>query len=102
MCFNRYLKPWLNNQLGIPATGFRARLTKDIHFTPDLTYLAQVKITVDQGEILAHPVEGRGSGDLANLVDADGFIELPQGRNQFLAGEQYPVFPYRKLGSSAW
>jgi molybdopterin molybdotransferase len=102
MCFNRYLKPWLNNQLGIPATSFRARLTKDIHFTPDLTYLAQVKITVDQGEILAHPVEGRGSGDLANLVDADGFIELPQGRNQFLAGEQYPVFPYRKLGSSAW
>jgi len=97
MCFNRYLKPWLNKQMGIPATDFQAMLAEDVNFAPDLTYLAQVKISMDLGVALAHPVEGHGSGDLANLVDADGFMELPQGKDQFLAGSLYTVYPYRNL-----
>jgi molybdopterin molybdotransferase len=47
------------------------------------------------GKILATPLEGHGSGDLANLNDADGFLELPKEKSQFLAGEAYPLYRYR-------
>jgi molybdopterin molybdotransferase len=41
------------------------------------------------------PVKGNGSGDLANLVDADAFIVLPREKDHFLKGEVYPILPYR-------
>ena len=97
MCFNRYLKPWLNKQFGIANTAVHAYLSHRINFTPDLTYFAQVKLQQENGKLVAHPVEGHGSGDLANLVDADGFMELPRGNNSFEAGELHPVYPYRDL-----
>lgn len=97
MCFNRYLKPWLNGIFGLPNHPIMAALNAEIRFEPDLTYFAQVKIKTENGKIHAQPVEGHGSGDLANLVDADGFIELPRGKNRFLEGEWYPIFPYRDL-----
>jgi len=46
---------------------------------------------------LAFPISGKGSGDLANLVDADGFIELPDDRTNFNKGEVFPFIPYRTL-----
>ena len=44
---------------------------------------------------MAFPVEGHGSGDLANLVEADGFLELPRGKNDFKSGEAYPLITFR-------
>jgi len=99
MCFNRYLIPWLNKIMGIQHAPLMAQLTRDIHFEPDLTYFAQVMVRLDHGTIQAVPSEGHGSGDLANLVDADGFLELPQGKNMFMAGELYSLYPYRNLRS---
>jgi len=95
MCFNRYLKPWMHRLYGLDTPVLNAKLTDDIHFNPDLTYFAQVKIDFRDGTIYAKPVEGHGSGDLANLVDADGFMELPSARNHFVKDEVYPVYPYR-------
>lgn len=97
MCTQRYFFPWLRNSLGLdPLKVPTARLQKSVTFTPDLTYLCQVAVSYDQeGRVLATPVEGHGSGDLANLVDADAFMELPQGRNVFEEGECHPVFFYR-------
>jgi len=46
---------------------------------------------------MAQPVEGKGSGDLANLVDADAFLELPRGRDHFAAGEVFPLIYYRDV-----
>ncbi len=97
MCFSRYLKPWLDKLFKLPKPLLMAQLTKDLHFEPDLTYFAQVKVKLDQGHILAEPVVGHGSGDLANLMDADGFLELPRGKNHFSKGELYTLFPYRNL-----
>ena len=99
MCFTRYLKPWLNQQFGLPSPAVMATLVGDIDFAPDLTYLAQVRLILENGKLNAYPVEGHGSGDLANLVDADGFIELPRGKNKYSTGELYPAFPYRDLRS---
>ena len=97
MCFSRYLKPWLNQVFQLKNPMVQAQLSDSVRFDPDLTYFAQVKTTLNQGTLMARPVEGHGSGDLANLVDADGFLELPRSKNNFLQGEWYPYYPYRNL-----
>ena len=97
MCSKRYLEPWLRKSYGLPALNYAyAELSKDFYFKPDLTYFLQVKIQYDpSGKMLARPVEGHGSGDLANLVDADAFMELPRGKDHFHKGEVYPILFYR-------
>jgi len=97
MCLNRYFWPWLRQGLGLEAFKKQyAVLAKDFFFRPDLTYFLQVKITSsDEGKLIASLIEGKGSGDLANLVEADAFLELPKGRNEFKAGEVFPVMLFR-------
>ena len=97
MCLNRYFRPWLRTCLGLPPFEKRyAVLGKDFYFKPDLTYFLQVKIEFGHDGVLrAMPIEGKGSGDLANLVDADAFMELPKGRNEFSAGDVFPIMFYR-------
>ena len=97
MCLNRYFRLWLKSSLDLSLNGEKyAVLGKDFYFKPDLTYFLQVKISSrSDGKLVAVPIEGKGSGDLANLVDADAFMELPKGRNTFRAGEVYPILMYR-------
>ncbi len=97
MCTQVYFKDWLNASIGLGKQKLALGvLENDIHFKPDLTYFAQVKISyTDDGRILAKAVEGHGSGDLANLVDADAFVRLPRGKNLFKKGEVYPLYFYR-------
>lgn len=97
LCMHRYFLPWLQQSLHLelrPAP--KAELAASINFKPDLTYFAQVKLEYSsEGKVLAHPVEGNGSGDLANLVDADAFIQLPQGKDLYHKGEVYSLLFYR-------
>lgn len=98
MCTHRYIRPWLRKCLGLEPMGYAyAVLAEDFTFKPDLTYFLQVQTHYDSasGRLMAQPVEGKGSGDLANLVDADAFLELPRGRDEFSAGEVFPVIFYR-------
>ena len=93
----RYFRPWLEwSQGGALSPVPRAVLQEEVYFKPDLTYFLEVSTSYDeQGRILAQPQRGNGSGDLANLVDADAFIELPRGRNVYAAGEVFPIYFYR-------
>lgn len=97
MCLQRYFVDWLNLCLGAkPTTRPMAILTRDVPFKPDLTYFPEVQLSYnDQGQILATPVIGNGSGDFSNLAEAEAFIELPRGKNVYQAGEVYPVYIYR-------
>lgn len=96
MCLNRYFKKWLNASQGIENEQVMAELAEDFTFKPELTFFLQVKLSYTlNGKILAIPVEGHGSGDLANLVEADAFLELPLERNLFKKGEVFKVFGYR-------
>lgn len=73
-----------------------AVLTRDVPFKPDLTYFPEVKLSYnEQGQILATPMIGNGSGDFSNLAEAEAFIELPRGRDVYRAGEVYPIYGYR-------
>lgn len=97
MCTQRYFVPWLRHCLGLDTLNLPiACLEQSVTFKPDLTYLCQVSTRFDtDGRLLAKPAEGHGSGDLANLVEADAFMELPRGKDVFEAGECFPVYFYR-------
>ncbi len=97
MCLNRFFQPWLRACLELKPFNYQfAVLAKDFTFKPDLTYFLQVKISCEEsGKLVARPLEGKGSGDLANLVESNAFMELPKGRSEFKAGEVFPVIFYR-------
>ena len=97
VCMHRYFVEWLGHSLGTPLRKMTyAILTDEVHFKPDLTYFLEVKISSSpNGQLLAKPKKGNGSGDLANLVEADAVIELPRGKNVYTRGEVYPIYLYR-------
>lgn len=99
MCLHRYFLPWLSASQGLPNvfTAF-AILDQDFTFKPDLQYFLQVKLHFsDNGQILAGPIAGNGSGDFANLADTDAFMELPKDREEFKQGEAFRIWPFKKL-----
>ncbi len=97
LCTQRYFVTWLTTSLGLSKETIpHGILTRATTFKPDLTYFLQVKVSYNKkGQILATPVDGNGSGDLANLVDADAFLQLPRGKDLFEKGEVFPLLFYR-------
>jgi molybdopterin molybdotransferase len=72
-----------------------AILSKEIRFEAALQYFVQVTLRQDErARLWADPLEGHGSGDHANLLDSDAFMELPLGKDNFSPGEIYPVWEY--------
>jgi len=48
------------------------------------------------GHLLATPIQGNGSGDLASLVNADAFIQLPKTeKSLFRQGDNFLIIRYR-------
>ncbi|MEK6478744.1 molybdopterin molybdotransferase MoeA [Catalinimonas sp. 4WD22] len=97
MCFHRYVKPWLLASSGTTQDKpYYAELAGEIKFPPPLTYFTQVKLeSAPDGKLLAYPEEGQGSGDFANLLACDAFMQLPPDKEVFSPGEVYPVLLYR-------
>jgi molybdopterin molybdotransferase len=94
MCLHRYFLTWLKASLGLPYTYEFAFLNEDFSFTPKLKYFLQVQLKNENGKLLATPFEGNGSGDFSNLIDAQGFIELPAEQNNFTKGEVFRIWPF--------
>ncbi len=94
LCYYRYVKPWLFRSMGGNLTNEIATLDGDFKFEPDLTYFLQVKLS-NEGVLKAAPIAGGGSGDLANLVECDAFMELPATKKAFNKGETFPIYRYR-------
>ena len=92
----KYFYPWYYKSVDLNFENKnQAILSEDYFFKPDLTYFLQVKIEKKDGKIYATPITGRGSADLANLVDSDAFLELPDDRSNFTKGEVFPLITYR-------
>ncbi|WP_426060530.1 molybdopterin molybdotransferase MoeA [Hymenobacter sp. B1770] len=98
----RYVRPWLcacmqptaaaktGAAIDAPAP---AVLTVDIVFKPQLAHFVPVRLTVDaEGRRLATPLRVGGSGDLAGLVGATAFLELPPEPVEFPAGSVWPTW----------
>ncbi|MGB5553232.1 MAG: molybdopterin molybdotransferase MoeA [Flavobacteriaceae bacterium] len=98
VCAAVYIRFWLKKSLNLAPKTVYAELKNDVIFEPDLVYFLEAKLASRaDGKLVADPVKGNGSGDFANLVHADGFIILPQGKSKFLKGEAYPFIPYRSI-----
>lgn len=96
LCARRYLLPFLEQSARVtPQVPETAVLGAPVHFKPALTFFLPVRVVPEKGLLQAYPLAGQGSGDLANLNDADGFLELPLERDVFNAGEAFPFFRYR-------
>ncbi len=91
-----YFYPWYRKSVGITAKQETAILTTTISFSPALTYFVAVKINTKNGELLATPVQGNGSGDLVSLTQADGFVILPATQDTFITGTVFPIIRFRK------
>ena len=97
VCANAYIKHWLQVSLGHEQRLPYVKLMGDVTFMPDLTYFLECSISVsEEGLIQAQTFKGNGSGDFANMTQADGFVVLPQEKSEFKAGEVYPFIPYRR------
>lgn len=90
-----YFYPWFVKSIGFELKQETVILGEDISFKPQLTYFLQARIEIKYGHLVAFPVRGNGSGDLASLVLADGFIQLPQEQTEFKKGETFTFIRYR-------
>lgn len=92
----KYFHPWFQKSVGLQYNNSgKVILACDYTFKSDLTYFLQVKLENKNGMIYAHPLTGNGSGDLANLAQADAFIELPSNKSEFKKGDVFSVLKYR-------
>jgi molybdopterin molybdotransferase len=91
--------PWLKQSLGlVNSKEVYAVLTEDVTFKPALQYFLQVKIEVSStGQLTAQPMEGNGSGDFANLLNSNAFMELPMERDNFKKGEVFKVWSFKSI-----
>ncbi len=96
-CFHRYVLPYIDRIIGkTERPRAYAQLMEAHTFPPDLTLFLPVQTHINaNGVILAKPLAGHGSGDFANLVDCDAFLELPAERADFQVGEAYPLWKFR-------
>ena len=97
----RYVRPWLracqqpahSNEAVASEEPTPAVLTADIHFKPQLTHFVPVRLAVDaEGRRQATPLRVGGSGDLAGLLGATAFLELPPEPAVFAAGSVWPAW----------
>ncbi len=99
LCFHKYFLPWLKRCLGVKDIIERkAVLSMDFSIKANLTFFLQVITHIDyDGRLIATPVMGRGSGDHANLLVSNAFLELPAGKNNFKKGEVFNLIPFREI-----
>ena len=88
VCLHRY---FLNHR------EMTVKLAKEITFNKPLTYFLPVKIEFNKGEVWAHPLEIKNSGEFTALAGSDGFIELPISQDVFQTGEAFSFFSWRPL-----
>ncbi len=90
-----YFNPWYYKSVGVEVEEETAILSTDVTFKPNLTYFLQVKLNSVLENLIATPITGNGSGDLASLVKTDAFIQLPDNKTEFKKGEVYKIIRYR-------
>lgn len=90
-----YFYPWYYKSVGLKTKEENAILSEDFIFQPNLTCFLQVKLSYRFGHLIATPISGNGSGDLASLVTADAFIQLPNEQNEFKSGEVFNIIRFR-------
>lgn len=95
LCFYRYVRPWMLRCHQVQEAQQHAVLAGDVEVPAGLTYFLQVAVQNEQGVLKAYPHVGGGSGDLANLKDVTGFLEVSDTRGYARKGDVFLYFPFR-------
>lgn len=90
----RYVRPWLQGcQQPAHLAPAVAALAQAVQFRPALTHFLLVRLRPDaQARLWAEPVPAGGSGDLAGLLEVDGFLELPADTMDFSKDSCWPLW----------
>ena len=97
MCLRRYYIEALIRQNQTIEIHNEVILEAGIELKGDRVFFAAVKLKNKNGQILARPIRGNGSGDYLTLKNSDGFVELDPTKGPFVAGQTVAFFSWRKL-----
>lgn len=96
LCAYKYALPFIYKSMGqVEKPQESAVISTDIHFKKSLTYFPTVQLTQDGSNLTARFNPGKGSGDLAALLDNDAFIQFPAEVDTVKAGTVLPIIRYR-------
>lgn len=95
MIFNVFVRPVLREMAGLPSE-MESRLVEAVTAERIFSsggrreYMSVNLVQMDTGGYIIYPVPG-GSGAITTLAEADGFIEIPEGRVYLDEGEKVSV-----------
>jgi putative molybdopterin biosynthesis protein len=95
MIFNVFVRPVLREMAGLPSE-VESRLVEAVTAERIFSsggrreYMSVNLVQMDTGGYIIYPVPG-GSGAITTLAEADGFIEIPEGRVYLDEGEKVSV-----------
>ncbi len=95
LAFHVFVKPVIMKLRGLPPQygkkTVKALLTSDVGSTVGRTDILRVKIRKAGKQVLAEPMRITGSGILSSLVNADGFVLIPENIEGLRKGESVEV-----------
>ncbi len=94
MCARRYVVEWLKTVSNTQVIQEQAILGSPVLFKPNLTYFMLVSLNLNEGKLIANPIDSNGSGDLSALNLANAFIELPMDRESFVEGDVFNIYRF--------
>jgi molybdopterin molybdotransferase len=93
LCTYVYLLPQIKKMMGIKEVIPYVKVQEEVVFKPSLTYFMQAKVSQNQeGQLIAKPYPGNGSGDLTNLSEVNAFIVLPKDQDRFETSGWYEAY----------
>ena len=90
-CYHYYFRKWLDRCLNISRKKQSAVLSETIEFKPDLDLFQLVSLNKSNGEIMASPIKGSGSGDLTVFSKAEGILVLNRGQEHYPTNTNYEL-----------
>jgi molybdopterin molybdotransferase len=94
VCYQLYFRHWLYCSLGLNVPKVQAALSRPLNFKPSLTHHVLVKLEAADGAIKAVPFSTSTSGDMVNLMQADGLLSLPADEDFFAEGRVFDVLEF--------
>lgn len=91
VCYQIYFRAWLYQSLNIQLPVAQATISKTLTFKPALVHHVLVKLVNQNGQLIATPVNTSTSGDMVNLMQAEGYLSLPAEQDTFEAGTLFDV-----------
>lgn len=99
--FEVFGRPLISRMLGMnqtePRPIVKAKLSKRIASALGRKTYVRVKVTEENGELLAEPVSAKGSGAITTMTQSNGYVIVPENREGISEGEIVTVQMFNNL-----